>query len=628
MKFILFSLLYPFILISFVSRLALSCFAIYGKQFSLDLPSLGKVFLLGSVNDLITYLYISSFVLLITSPLPSFLKKYNLYRYLAYLFHFMWIMILIFTCFAEFLFWDEFSSRFNFIAIDYLLYTREVIGNIVESYPIKLLLTIIFFTSLLIFIFYYKYLKKSINSRLTGREKIGQLSITLILVCLVHNFLNMNLLDIKNDRYQDELSKNGIYQLASAYFNNILDYKKFYKHIANEEAFKIIKKELLQPNQNYTSEDPSSIERMVTYSKKPEKYNIILIVVESLSKEFIGINFMGNSITPNLDKIAKESIVMSNFYATGTRTVRGLEALTLSVPPTPGSSIVRRPGNNNLFSISSVLKPYGYDMTFLYGGYGYFDNMNAFFSGNGFKIVDRLNMTKDEIDFENAWGVADENLFTKAIKEADLSFSNQKPFFQFIMTTSNHRPFTFPENRIDLPSGKGRYETVKYTDYAIGKLLKDASTKEWFDNTIFIITADHCASSAGKTQIPINKYHIPLYIYAPKIVKPFQIDKISSQIDLPPTILGLLNISYKSRFFGNDIFSKNNDTILLGTYQLLGFHSNNQLAILGPKFTSELYSTNDLTQTSKIESDNVLLNRAISYYQIASYLFQNNLMKE
>ena len=214
--------------------------------------------------------------------------------------------------------------------------------------------------------------------------------------------------------------------------------------------------------------------------------------------------------------------------------------MTLSLPPTPGRSIVKRLRNGNMFSLGSVFRSQGYDTAFIYSGYGYFDNMNAFFGNNGYRIVDRASVDKEDITFANAWGACDEDLFNWTLREADQGAKSGKPFHYFVMTTSNHRPFTYPDGRIDLPSKvSGRDGGVKYTDYAINKFLEDASKKPWFKNTIFVIVSDHCASVAGKSELPVQNYHIPLMIYAPGgQIKPGRVDTLMSQIDFPPTLLG------------------------------------------------------------------------------------------
>jgi phosphoglycerol transferase MdoB-like AlkP superfamily enzyme len=154
------------------------------------------------------------------------------------------------------------------------------------------------------------------------------------------------------------------------------------------------------------------------------------------------------------------------------------------------------------------------------------------------------------------------------------------------MTVSNHRPYTYPDGRIDIKSSSRSPEGgVKYTDYAINKFLKDASKKPWFDSTVFVIVADHCSHSAGKTDLPVNKYHIPCFIYAPKLIKPAIETKLTSQIDLAPTILGILNMKYTNRFFGIDVLNtpQAQNRIFVSTYQNLGYIKNDKLVILSPE---------------------------------------------
>ncbi|MBM9520059.1 LTA synthase family protein [Desulforhopalus vacuolatus] len=432
--------------------------------------------------------------------------------------------------------------------------------------------------------------------------------------------VDQDTLEIKNTTYANELAHNGMYQLFAAFRNNELDYNKFYISIPNKAAFANLRTSLKTPNSVYISNDPFDIRRQIKYSGEEKRYNIMLITVESLSASFFTRFGDQENITPNLDSIVKKSLFFTNFFATGTRTVRGMEALTLSLPPTPGYSIVKRPNNEGLFSLGSVLRSKGYLPSFIYSGMGYFDNMNSFFSHNGYETVDRKNFTEEEVSFENAWGVCDEDLYAKAMQISDDAWRKGKPFYNFLMTTSNHRPYTYPEGKIDIPSHSGRSGAVKYTDYALGKFFREARKHPWFDNTLFVIVGDHCASSAGKTVLPVANYHIPLIIYAPEILKPQEISTLSSQIDFAPTIMGLLNTSYVSNFFGKDILLNEKGRAFIGTYQKIGMLHDDTLTVEMPTKRSESFTVSGLQQTaSSINEDE--LKDLISYYQSASYLF-------
>ena len=386
---------------------------------------------------------------------------------------------------------------------------------------------------------------------------------------------------------------------------------------------------MTERNNSFVNPATARFTRHIPAEGPEKRLNLIVVVEESLSAEYLGSFGNKENLTPNLDRLAGQSLLFTNLYATGTRTVRGLEALTLSIPPLPGTSIVKRPNNGGFRSWGEILAAKGYDNKYIYAGYGYFDNMNAFFSGNGFKVVDRANFAKDEISFANIWGVCDEDLFRKTIREAGASHAAGKPFFSMVMTTSNHRPYSYPEGRIDIPSKTGRRGAVKYADYAIGRLIAEASREPWFKDTIFVIVADHCASSAGKTDMPLKKYEIPLLVYAPHHIKPGLVGQLMSQIDVAPTILGLMNQSYDTDFLGRDILKADGaiPRAFISTYQKLGYLTEDQLLVLGPRQyaaqlpggpSAGLHDRGDHLNSSTWTD-------MLAYYQGADYIYRNRL---
>jgi phosphoglycerol transferase MdoB-like AlkP superfamily enzyme len=384
------------------------------------------------------------------------------------------------------------------------------------------------------------------------------------------------------------------------------------------------------PNSHFISEDLNNTLRLVVNEGKNKKYNVMLVMIESLSAGYMGIYGDKKNLTPHIDALTQKSLFFSNFFATGTRTVRGMEAVTMSVPPTAGRSIVKRPENHNMFGMGWVFKEKGYDNKFIYAGHGYFDNMNEYFGHNGFDIVDRNSFEENEITFSNVWGVCDEDLFAKSIKEADSSYAKNQPFFSFIMTTTNHRPFTYPEGKIDIPSHSGRWGGVKYTDYAVHTFLEKASKKPWFDDTLFVFVADHNGGSSGKNDLPLYRYKIPFFIYAPKLIGAQTIPKVSSQIDVAPTLFALLGWNYKSKFYGKDILSKNfKPKALIGTYQKLGLYQEDRLTILMPDGTAKSYAVEALgLHSNRYEERDILkkdLEDIITYYQSASYFYKHKL---
>lgn len=597
-----------------------------------------EIYLVGFFFDFITILYFCAFPFFYYFLMPQRAFNSFFHQNLLKVFYFVFVVIIIFSAFSEWFFFEEFQTRFNFIAVDYLVYTQEVIGNILESYPIYKLLSIIFIISLIIFYFTFRkiIIKKQENFSSKLKFIIGFYA---ILICSFFFIDSSKLEKIAQNNYNKEIMENGIYQLFSAYRNNQIDYSQLYQTRDIKDIFTELRSSIKKQNPRIKFLNDFDISRQIPSPKMggEKKYNIIFVAIESFSADFM--KHFGNqeNLTPNLDKLAKEGLFFTNLKATGTRTVRGLEALSLAVPPTPGNSIVRRPNNENLFNISSPLKKRGYDAKFIYGGFGYFDNMNYFFGNNGFEVVDRSNFSNDEISFANVWGVSDEDLYNKTIKEADESYKNGKRFLNFVMTTSNHRPYTYPEGKIDIPSKTSRSGAVKYTDYAIGKLIEKAKKKAWFDNTIFIFVADHCAGSAGNSDVPIWRYQIPAIFYAPKIIKPQIFDVNISQIDIAPTLFGILNLNYKSKFFGIDVL--NNKTKLdrhafVSTYADIGYFEDGMLYLLKPKKEVKFFNVKIKKfgwqgsieeQTQDYEKEE--LEEVIAYYQGASYLFKNGGLK-
>jgi phosphoglycerol transferase MdoB-like AlkP superfamily enzyme len=611
--------------ISLITRLSLLIYSASSVDWSI--LNLLKIFIIGLFYDLAAASFAVIPIVIYLWLLPSkwYASKFN--KILLFIYFFFVVFTLIFNAISEWFFWEEFSVRYNFIAVDYLVYTTEVIGNIRQSYPINSIMAgLVIFTALIVYL-----LRKSITKSTVTKTGFGKRTkIALVLLCLpvlTYFGVSHKLKYLSKNQYVNELSGNGMYDFGFAFWNNQLDYNTFYKTLPIKSAESILS-HLLQVDSTAKNGAFKNTSRTIGSIGTENKMNVVLISVESLSAEFLGTFGNTQHITPQLDSLAKEGLLFNNLYASGTRTVRGLEALSLCIPPTPGQSIVKRPDNKNLFTLGSIFRSKGYNSRFIYGGYGYFDNMNEFFSNNGYQVTDRSSLQDSEIHYSNIWGVADEDLFTLSLRELDQDYKNNKPFFAQIMTVSNHRPYTYPEGRIDIPSHTGREGAVKYTDYAIGKFIREAKQKPWFSNTLFVIVADHCASSAGKVELPVDKYHIPMIFYSPGHITPGKFEKLTAQIDIGPTILGYLNFSYDSKFFGQDVFKMKDseERAFISTYQSLGYIKDNKLVILDPNKKAVTYKPDFATGSAvTISADQKLINEAISNYQMASYLYQNGL---
>lgn len=533
---------------------------------------------------------------------------------------------------AELVFWNEFGVRFNFIAVDYLVYTSEVAGNIRESYPVPLLAGGAALATLALFASLARALwRATAPAGLSfGRRSAVFAGLALLPVAA---FLGLDA------RYKDftahapsaQLAGNGWFEFLHAFRHNEIDYAQFYRTVPLAEAFRVLRGEFEEgaPDQRFVAEARLPIERDVTGRGPEKRLNVVLVTVESLSAEFLGAFGNTRGLTPRLDALAREGLVFTRLYATGTRTVRGLEAITLSFPPTPGHSVIKRPDNDSLYTLGEIFADKGYTAVFLYGGYAYFDNMREFFGGNGYAVVDRSALARDEIHYANIWGVADEDLFTLTLRELDRRAATGTPFFAHVMTTSNHRPYSYPAGRIAIPSGSGRDGAVRYTDWAIGDFLDRARTHPWFDDTVFVFVADHGASARGTTDLPVDRFHIPLIVWAPKHLRPGRVDHLASQIDVGPTLLGLLGFSYRSRFFGQDIMTEGagHQRALLANYQTVGYLEDGVLVELRPRRRYRFVDAATGRELPETAHNRHLLEEAVSYYEGASMAFRSGALR-
>ena len=563
---------------------------------------------------------------------------------------------------SEILFWEEFGVRFNFIAVDYLVYTTEVVKNIRESYNLPLIIGVVLAVATGLFLLWRRlgFVRRweegaAADASPRWRDFAALLSPLLVLLLVAYFVGRHDLKDASAARssvaerltaglrhmgdvqpgwansYDAELAKNGEYAFLAAFWANQLEWHRFYPSRPDAVA-KLRATLLAQGGEAATAGGNDDITRRIKPATPARKWNVIQITIESLSAEYVGCygspEYQPKNLTPNLDRLSRESLWFSRCYAGGTRTVRGMEALSLSIPPIPGQSVLRRAGCENLTTLGSVLQAKGYETAFLYGGDGFFDNMNYFFEANGYDIVDlprQLGRGKQPT-FANAWGACDEDAFAWSLEEADRAHAAGKPFHHFVMTTSNHRPYTWPAGKIDAGL-VGREGGVAYTDYAIGAFLKAAQTKPWFKDTVFVIVADHCASVAGKRELEVRKYEIPLFIWSPGNIAPRQFDTMMSQIDVAPTVLGLLGVDYLSRFVGADALAPSyRPRAFISNYQKVAMlRPDGLLTVLKPVRQAVQYQADLATGalTPVATPDASAVEEAIHYYQGTDELFNH-----
>ena len=534
---------------------------------------------------------------------------------------------LLYLAVTEYYFFEEFSARFNLVAVDYLAYPNEVLGDLWEEYPVVIVLILSVTGALLLLAGLRRHFLPAMEHPASFRQRLGLAAGYGLLLALSVSFFQTDSLALSGSRVANEIAANGPSSFFRALRTLELDYRRYYRTMDDQQAIALLAQNLGGSGGRFTGLQHGSLDR--EFAANPAglgKMNVVVVSSESFGAEFSHLFGGDKDLTPNLDALAQKSLWFSTVYASGTRTVRGLEAIAASFPPIPSVSILRRPGNEGIATWGRVMRDNGYHTSFIYGGFGYFDNMNYFFGENGFDIVDRRDI--DNPRFANIWGVSDQDLFARAMEQFDQEHASGKPFFSIIMTTSNHKPYTFPPGIPGVPEkGGGRSAGVRYADYALGEFLRTAEQHAWFDNTLFVVVADHGARVYGESEIPLKSYRIPLAIYAPRHVTPRRIDTVTAQIDIAPTVLGLLGLPYHAPFFGQDVLSHPaaEHVALLSHNHDVALFRDGEMVVLGLDHARTTYRYDAATDRyTRITPDPGLEELAIAYYQVAFDLFRQH----
>ena len=380
-----------------------------------------------------------------------------------------------------------------------------------------------------------------------------------------HRPLNPSLAAFTTNRIANEIAGCGVFTLLYEWSqrakNEFVVLKSVTQVPSVDEAFADARR-ILSRDGRFCDDGPNPLTRRIANPSAPAPLNVVLIVMESFTGRLTGCLGGSPGLSPHLDMLAEEGLLLERCYATGERTIQGLEAAVCSFPPLPGEGVVKRPQARQHFAtLASVLKQRDYATTFLYGGQGIFDHMLGFFLGNGF---DRFIEEKDfpAPSYKSPWGVSDEDLFERADAEFRRYHETGQPFFATLLTVSLHSPWQFPAGKIEplpadtkVPAGfeLDELNNFLYADYCIGQFIRLARQAPYFDNTLFVFVGDHGVHLRGNQLIPIDDYVVPALFLAPKHVDSGRISAVASQMDLPPTIMGIVGGEYRSAFLGRDI---------------------------------------------------------------------------
>ncbi len=472
--------------------------------------------------------------------------------------------VLVFLELATPNFIQQFDFRPNILFWEYLKYPKEILTMLLKGYPLQLLLVL----TVTGFALYgmnglLKQTTKSIQPSIIWSAPF--LSLLAFILCLFaarstldHRPINPSTVAFSNDSLVNSLPLSSSYSVAYALYEK-LRYENGDEHPYGNMTQATMLGEIYQgmgmTKSDFTRSDISTshFQKSTLTEDLNRPKNLVIILEESLGANYVG-KLGGHDVTPNFDALAQQGIWFNQLYATGTRSVRGIEAVITGFLPTPARSIVKLGGSqNDFFTLAELLSKQQYSTSFIYGGEAHFDNMKRFFSQNGFNnIIDENDY--DNPDFYGSWGVSDEDLFNKAHDTFSQLHNDETPFFSLVFTSSNHSPFDFPEGRIELseqPRATVK-NAVKYADFALGEYIAKAKKTDYWKDTVFLVIADHSDRVFGSDLVPIKQFRIPGLIFGDGIA-PKEVDRIVSQIDMLPTLLSLIGVSAEHPAIGIDL---------------------------------------------------------------------------
>jgi phosphoglycerol transferase MdoB-like AlkP superfamily enzyme len=471
------------------------------------------------------------------------------------------LTLILFFEFATPQFVLEYDSRPNRLLIEYLAYPREVLGMLWNGFRLLLIAAAAAVATTSWFaIRHFRTYPAHVNAWRTRTVLLIWPIVIAVLFLMIrssfqHRPANLATFAFSDDAMVNSLVANSAYTVISAVYglkNESLSSEMYGEMPANEMTQRVRAGMGVLPSA-FTSNELPTLHRQVASVRRDKPLNLVIVLEESLGAGFVEA-LGGRAIAPNLSRLSNEGIWFDQLYATGTRSVRGIEAVIAGFPPTPALSVVKlNKSQRNFATLASVLRGAGYSNEFVYGGESHFDNMRGFFLGNGFQtIVDRKDFKSPT--FVGSWGVSDEDLFGKAHERIQALHGSGENFFLLVFSSTNHTPFEFPDGRIDLVDEDKQTvnNAVRYADHALGDFIGRAKQSAYWADTVFMVVADHDTRVYGDELVPVNKFHIPGVILAADI-KPKRIESIVSQIDLAPTLLSIMGVDGEHPFPGRDL---------------------------------------------------------------------------
>jgi len=624
------------LVITTLSRIVL--FFIFKERIN-DTPDYWYIFPIGLRFDLILLCYLSFLPFLLITFVTN--KKLPYINRFLNVYYILFISILLIMELSSPDFIKQYDTRPNRLFLDYLIYPKEVMGTLFKSYLGSIILTFVVMGA---FIYFLVKKRKVLFGTPDAQYKWKLIMFVPLAFLLFFGArgsltskrpINGSNAVFSFDQLTNCMGLNSFYTVAFAAYSlkNEDNPAKMYGKMDENEAYARVKKYMTAESSDFTDKELPLLHRQIPDTINTQPMNVVIFLQESLGAEYVG-SLGGKPLTPNFDKLTNDGLLFTNLYCTGTRSVRGIEAVVTGFLPSPSESVVKLSNSQSgFFTLADLFKDNGYDTSFIYGGMANFDNMASFFNGNGFEnIIDEEDFDKDgkKYALKGTWGYSDEDLVVKA--NDYFKSKKGKPFFSMMFSTSNHEPFEFPDGRIELFDKQKNTvnNAMKYADFAIGKFFEMAKKEEYFKNTIFVVVADHNTRTYGKNLVPINKFHIPALIIGPGVKKGSKYSKLCSQIDLAPTLLDIAGMKVETPMPGRNLKQLKADVkgrSIMQFHEINAFRIEDQVVIMQPKKEALQFKIINDTVLQEVPLDKEMAKDALAHVTTASNLYSKGKYK-
>ena len=526
----------------------------------------------------------------------------------------------------------QYDVRPNELFFKYLIYPKEVLSMLWKAYPLQLIIGFVAVPASLIWM-RSRMRRPMLLARSPGFAAAVLATPLLLVLCLVmvrsttaHRPVSPSTVARSSDPMVNSLSLNSSYSLLYAAYERLRESEKSfpYTRVTAADNIAAMRTEMKLPASDFTNVDIPTLHKQVATTHPGEPLNLVIILEESLGAEFVG-SLGGLPLTPNLDALAAQGLWFERLYATGTRSIRGIEGVVTGFTPSANESVVKlSKAQRGFFTLASLLKEHGYSTSFIYGGEGDFDNMRGFFMGNGFdQVIDQKDYPAPV--FLGSWGVSDEDVFQRAHEQFDAA---QSPFFSLVFSASNHSPYEYPPNRIELYDTETNTvnNAVKYADYALGEFFKKARQSSYWEHTVFMVVADHNSRVYGASLVPIERFRIPGLILGGSIL-PGRHTQIASQIDLGPTLLSLIGMSSEHPMVGRDLTRPDlvaePGRAMMQYYSSQAYLEGEQVVVLQRDLAPRQFIYKDGAYAAESAPSDAMLGKALDYANWSDLAYEN-----